>query len=233
MRSRSDEIIEHANPHTIKKFELIEKYVEAWAHKLLQNQFCSGLVFIDCMSNSGEYVDDCGNQVFGTPVRVAKYLRNVAGQYPYKQIDLYFSDLCAARTDHLKGLLPNESRNFHFHITTEDGNELVCVENTNYAPAGQRSRNYPKHEDLGADLQKKKQENLEMYTRLYVLLKRVFECHDVFEQEYSGIYFNSGLPVDHILKTIKWLFIEQDIRYWNYSGRNMTWGLVPPVDTEE
>lgn len=110
---------------------------------------------------------------------------------------------------------------------------LVCVENTNYAPAGQRSRNYPKHEDLGADLQKKKQENLEMYTRLYVLLKRVFECHDVFEQKYSGIYFNSGLPVDHILKTIKWLFIEQDIRYWNYSGRNMTWGLVPPVDTEE
>jgi len=123
--SNSDEIIGHANPHTIKKFELIEKYVEAWAHKLLQNQYCFGLVFIDCMSNSGEYVDDDGKPVFGTPVRVAKYLRNVAGQYPNKQIDLYFSDLCAARTDHLKGLMPNESRNFHFHITTEDGNELA------------------------------------------------------------------------------------------------------------
>lgn len=73
--SSSDTIIGHANPHTIKKFELIEKYVEAWAHKLLQNQYCSGLVFIDCMSNSGEYVDDNGKQVFGTPVRVAKYLR--------------------------------------------------------------------------------------------------------------------------------------------------------------
>lgn len=82
--SSSDTIIGHANPHTIKKFELIEKYVEAWAHKLLQNQYCSGLVFIDCMSNSGEYVDDNGKQVFGTPVRVAKYLRNVAGQYPYR-----------------------------------------------------------------------------------------------------------------------------------------------------
>lgn len=123
--SSSEEIIDHANPHTIKKFELIRKYVEAWAHKLLQNPYCSGLIFIDCMSNSGEYVDDGGNQVFGTPVRVAKYLRNVAGQYPYKQIDLYFSDLCAARTDHLKSLMPNESRNFHFHITTEDGNELA------------------------------------------------------------------------------------------------------------
>ena len=60
--SSSDAIIGHANPHTIKKFELIEKYVEAWAHKLLQNQYCSGLVFIDCMSNSGEYVDDDGKQ---------------------------------------------------------------------------------------------------------------------------------------------------------------------------
>lgn len=48
--SSSDEIIGHANPHTIKKFELIEKYVETWAHKLLQNQYCSGLVFIDCFA---------------------------------------------------------------------------------------------------------------------------------------------------------------------------------------
>lgn len=107
---------------------------------------------------------------------------------------------------------------------------LVCVENTNYAPQGQRRRNFPKHEDLGADLQMKKQENPEMYARLYELLKRVFDCHDVQEAEYADIRFNVGLPVDHILKAIKWLFIEQDIRYWNYSGRNMTWGLVPPLD---
>lgn len=123
--NNSDEIIGHANPHTIKKFELIEKYVEAWAHKLLQNQFCSGLVFIDCMSNSGEYVDDDGEPVYGTPARVAKYLRTVADQYPHKQIDLFFSDLCVARTDHLKSLMPNGARNFHVHITTEDGNELA------------------------------------------------------------------------------------------------------------
>ena len=119
------EIIDRANPHTIKKFELVEKYVEAWAHKLLQYQYCSELIFIDCMSNCGEYVDDNDNQVFGIPVRVAKYLRKVAGQYPHKQIDLYFSDLCAAKTDHLKGLMPNESSNFHVHITNEDGNELA------------------------------------------------------------------------------------------------------------
>ena len=107
---------------------------------------------------------------------------------------------------------------------------LVCVENANYALPGKRRRNYPKHEDLEADLQAKKEENSEMYVRLYALLKRVFECEDVSDEEMKEIHFKSGLPIDHILKAIKWLFIEQDIRYWNYSGRNMTWRIVPSAD---
>jgi len=28
-------------------------------------------------------------------------------------------------------------------------------------------------------------------------------------------------PIAIILLAIKWLFIEQDITYWNWSGRNM------------
>ena len=123
--NHNNDVISAANPHTIKKFELIEKYVEAWAHKLLNNQCCSGIVFIDCMSNSGEYVDDNDKQVFGTPVRVARYLRQIAGQYSNKQIDLYFSDLSEEKTSHLKNLLPNDRDNFHCHVTTEDGNELA------------------------------------------------------------------------------------------------------------
>lgn len=107
---------------------------------------------------------------------------------------------------------------------------LVCVENTNYAKTGERRRNYPKHEDLSIDLAEKKEQDPDMYVRLYELLKKVYECHDVTDSEMDKIYFETGLPVDHILKTIKWLFIEQDIRYWNYSGRSMTWGIVPDVD---
>ncbi|SDB45036.1 hypothetical protein SAMN02910298_02244 [Pseudobutyrivibrio sp. YE44] len=104
---------------------------------------------------------------------------------------------------------------------------LVCVENTNYASEGKRKRNYPKHDDFKYDLAAKKFENTHMYSRLYDVLFRVYNCEDVPESDYSDITFNTGLPVDHIVKTIKWLFIEQDIRYWNYSGRAMTWGLVP------
>ena len=66
-----------------------------------------------------------------------------------------------------------------------------------------------------------------MYKKLYELLKKVFECQDIKEIEYSELHFEFGLSPEHILKVIKWLFIEQDIAYWNYSGRNMTWGLVP------
>lgn len=107
---------------------------------------------------------------------------------------------------------------------------LVCVENTNYAKNGARKRNYPKHEDLSKDLLAKKRHNPDMYSRLYQLLKKVYECHDVKEEEISSIRFDVGLPVDHILKTIKWLFIEQDVRYWNYSGRDMTWRIVPKIE---
>lgn len=107
---------------------------------------------------------------------------------------------------------------------------LVCVENTNYSAPGERSRNNPKHDDIGADLIKKKAENPELYKRLYMLLQKVYDCRDIEEVEYADISFSSGLPVDHILKVMKWLFIEQDIRYWNYSGRNMTWSLVPDKD---
>lgn len=105
---------------------------------------------------------------------------------------------------------------------------LVCVENTNYAKPGERRRNFPKHEDIYEDLMLKKNENCDMYTMLYDLLERVFECHDVTEEEIASINFTVGLPIDHIVKVVKWLFIEQDVRYWNYSGRGMTWGIVPP-----
>ena len=142
----------------------------------------------------------------------------------------------------IPGTIEETERYTYYVETLKDGNRvylrrpanlhngfdfLVCVENMNYAQPEERRRNSPKHVDLGADLQAKKIENPQMYARLYELLEKVFECHDVTEDDMEGIEFLSGLSVEHIIKTIKWLFIEQDIRYWNYSGRNMTWGIVP------
>lgn len=107
---------------------------------------------------------------------------------------------------------------------------VICVENMNYDEEGKKNRNNPSHADIEKDLEKKKSENPIMYEKLYILLKKVFDCHDVMPKEWRDIRFHSGLSCEHILKVIKWLFIEQDIRYWNYAGRDMTWNIVPSPD---
>jgi len=104
---------------------------------------------------------------------------------------------------------------------------LICVENYNFASSGKRKRNYPEHDDILKDLQKKKKADSKMYKRFYSILEKVYTCHDIEEAEYKNIRFSQGFPTDMILKTLKWFFIEQDIRYWNYSGRGMLWSEIP------
>lgn len=104
---------------------------------------------------------------------------------------------------------------------------LVCVENTNYASTGERYRNYPKQDDIIKDLMQKKQESKQMYNKLYLLIEKVYNCCDVADEEIKSISFKGGFLVDSIIKVIKWLFIEQDIRYWNYSGRGMLFSGIP------
>lgn len=104
---------------------------------------------------------------------------------------------------------------------------VVCVENTNYAQAGKRWRNYPRQDDIIADLKRKRRNNSQMYSRLYLLIDKVYNCCDVTDDEMEDISFAVGFPVDSIIKIVKWLFIEQDIRYWNYSGRAMLFSAIP------
>lgn len=117
--------IDIAKPHTIKKFELIEEYVSAWAHKLLQYEGCSGIVFIDCMCNRGIYKNVSGDDVFGTPVRVARLLARTMLNYPQKTANLYFNDLEFEKIETLKGYLPSNTKNFIIHTSVMDGNELL------------------------------------------------------------------------------------------------------------
>ncbi|WP_220092229.1 hypothetical protein [Helicobacter sp. 16-1353] len=71
----------------------------------------------------------------------------------------------------------------------------------------------------------KKQESLEKYEKLYSLIYEVYECKEI--KDNIDLNFKNGYPVDLILKVLKWFFIEQDIRYWNYSGREMFMAGVP------
>lgn len=91
----------------------------------MNNRSCKGLVFIDCMCNSGLYHDDNGELIEGTPIRVARVLRNIAGQYPDKRVLLYFNDLDAAKTALLHENVSKDTPNFHIEITSKDASELL------------------------------------------------------------------------------------------------------------
>ena len=117
--------IDIAKPHTVQKFELIEDYVGAWAQKLLQYEGCEGIVFIDCMCNSGVYQDVSGKEVYGTPVRISTLLAETMLKYPNKKANLYFNDLLAEKIEVLKGYLPPNTENFIIHTGAMDGNELL------------------------------------------------------------------------------------------------------------
>lgn len=123
--NNNNELISRASVHTQKKFELIEKYIMPWAQKLMNNASCRGLVFIDCMCNSGLYHNENGATIAGTPLRVARILRDIAGQYPFKQVYLYFNDRDAAKTALLSENVPKETANFHIEITCKDASELL------------------------------------------------------------------------------------------------------------
>ena len=118
-------IITKASPHTIKKFELITMYIESWAQKLMLNKQCKGLIFIDCMCNSGVYENQNGKLIDGTPIRVAKVLLDVARTYTNKMVNIYFNDLNKARVCELEKHLPENERNFKIITSSKDAVDLL------------------------------------------------------------------------------------------------------------
>ena len=95
----------------------------------------------------------------------------------------------------------------------------INVEKTTF----QTKHEYPKHDDIFDDLRLKRQEDPTASRKLHKALERVYNCEDPEDilPECGDIRFNVGHPIDLILKVIKWFLIEQDIRDWNYSGRQM------------
>lgn len=101
---------------------------------------------------------------------------------------------------------------------------LVCVENTNFSDKGKRKRNFPKHDEIVNDLLMKKSESPQQFFQLMKMIEEIYLCRKNYQaSDFKCFSFRQGFPVDLIALTLKWLFIEQDIRYWNYSGRGMLW----------
>lgn len=100
---------------------------------------------------------------------------------------------------------------------------IIHVERTRFFSKKGRRRDYPTHNNIFDDLREKKKENPELYERFHEAMSKVYDSTDPDDvlSDHSDFVFEKGYNVEMILKVLKWFFIEQDIRDWNYSGRKM------------
>jgi hypothetical protein len=91
------------------------------------------------------------------------------------------------------------------------------VSNINFNPNG-RATTRPTHQNIFDDLSIKKQSNPELYIELIGQIDKIYDCQKTIN---LFLDFGVGLNSEILLECIKWLFVEQDVTYWNYSGRSM------------
>lgn len=99
------------------------------------------------------------------------------------------------------------------------------VSNINFNIDG-RATTRPTHQNILDDLAAKKNENLNLYSLLMSQITNIFNCQNPSTSTFS---FVTGYPTEIILECIKWLFAEQDVTYWNYSGRQMFYESILEV----
>lgn len=105
---------------------------------------------------------------------------------------------------------------------------VIHVENMIFA----NGKDHPRHDDISNDIKGKidfvddRLKNL-LKNDLYHMIEKVYYCVDTrliidnFELSDKSFLSLPGYTLDMLLKVIKWFFIEQDICYWNWSGRSM------------
>lgn len=123
---KSSDPIKVAKPHTIKKFELISRYVDEWARKILGYPKSQGIIYIDCMCNCGIYYDEQGNFIEGTAIRVVKLLNEIILNYPGKKAILFFNDIDKEKVEKLQEFvnsIDHENLNLFFNIG--DANQFL------------------------------------------------------------------------------------------------------------
>ncbi|MDR2887349.1 MAG: hypothetical protein LBV26_05015 [Bacteroidales bacterium] len=83
----------------------------------------------------------------------------------------------------------------------------------------------PSHNDIISLLKSAQRSVPQSYKRIKSIINDIYGCNFYDGTVSTGIQFTGYSmhqhPIEIILLAIKWLFIEQDITYWNWSGRNM------------
>lgn len=105
---------------------------------------------------------------------------------------------------------------------------LVRVENYEFRKKGRGIKtNAPRQKELVRDLEIKKAQFPILFNALKLEIDRIFNCTPYEVPQYHND--DAGIPVDILLESIRWLFVEQDVTYWHASGRNMLMDAINSI----
>ncbi len=82
----------------------------------------------------------------------------------------------------------------------------------------------PSHQDIYDALSCCKEDYPNEYKAVKKAIRGIYHCKDVDLTHIQACFRDfedTNHPIQIILLAIKWLFMEQDCAYWNYSGRRM------------
>jgi hypothetical protein len=103
----------------------------------------------------------------------------------------------------------------------------INVSETNFNKyLNKKASTRPTHDNILTDLRNKKEETPTIYKLLMEQIELVFSCAKPTELDFN---FQNGHPTELIIECIKWLFEEQDVTYWNYSGRLMFYKAIKNI----
>ncbi len=158
---------------------------------------------------------------------------NIPAEYDRKKIRTYLASVfCEEEPGTGKG----EFRSvYKYTVEKTDRNDLyikrptrmmsmdftIHVENIRFREKG-GVKTQPSHAEIISDLSSKKNRNSNEYKKISKVLKDIYDCTPISENIFNNISLEAGLLTpQEVCLTVKWLFIEQDMMYWNYSGRAM------------
>ncbi|HPN94524.1 MAG: hypothetical protein BWY28_01356 [bacterium ADurb.Bin236] len=147
----------------------------------------------------GEFLDETPGT--GTGTNASKYIYVVENLSDEKRIEL-------RRPAYL-----NNGMDFQVHVP-----DVIFNVRSN--------RNMPNHASIIVDLEEKQRQNSEMFNHVKALIDRIYNCEIISASDCNHIQYSCGHNIDVIMMSIKWLFIEQDVTYWNYSGRTKLYNAL-------
>ena len=89
-----------------------------------------------------------------------------------------------------------------------------------------RQSSVPSHPDIVSDIESKLIRHPELKEHLLGAIQSIYDCQNITQDMLEKLPCDVGVPIEVTLATIKWLFIEQDITYWNWTGRNMLYNKL-------